>query len=96
MPCGDKECYSRAYSYVRCHYLHSHHAVRSFLFWPLTRKENIFSLCELCVSSEAGGEKHSLTYRIAKLAPSRPAGRFKGLINGYNGFQLCAVTGDPV
>ena len=26
-------------SYVRCH-----HAVRSFLFWPLTRKENIYSL----------------------------------------------------
>ena len=33
----------------------------SFLFWPLTRKENKFSLCAVCVSSPAdggtGGEK---------------------------------------
>ena len=48
------------------YYLHCHHAVRSFLFWPLSRKENIYSLCELCVSSEAGGEKHSRTYPHSK------------------------------
>ena len=34
---------------MTCYYLHCHHAVRSFLFWPLSRKENIYSLCELCV-----------------------------------------------
>ena len=40
-------------SYVRCQYHHCHHAVRFFLFWPLTRKESIYSLCALCVSSPA-------------------------------------------
>jgi hypothetical protein len=37
---------------------------RFFLFWPLTRKESIFSLRALCVSSPGGtgGEKHSITY----------------------------------
>jgi len=39
---------------------------RYFLFWPLSRKEKIFLLCELCVSSEAGGEKHTLIYPPSK------------------------------
>jgi len=39
-----------------------HQSVDLFLFCPLSRKENIFFLCEPCVSSEAGGEKHALTY----------------------------------
>jgi hypothetical protein len=38
-----------------------HHSVDHFLFCPLSRKENKSFLCELCVSSEAGGEKHALT-----------------------------------
>ena len=62
MPSPTKNVVHKKCPYVRCHYLHCHHIVRSFFFWPLTRKENTFSLCELCVSSEAGGEKHSLTY----------------------------------
>ena len=41
-------------------------AVRSFLFWPLTRKEKTFSLCELCVLSEAGGKKHYIIYPHSK------------------------------
>ena len=32
------------------------------LFWPLTRKEKMFSLCVLCVSSEAGGEKKAYNF----------------------------------
>ena len=52
---------------------------RSFLFWPLSRKENIFSLCELRVSSEAGGEKHSLTYPHSKAGTISIAWRFKGV-----------------
>ena len=43
-----------------------HYGVDLFLFWPLSRKENICSLCELCVSSEAGGNKHCLTYPHTK------------------------------
>jgi len=45
---------------------------RSFLFWPLSRKENIFSLCELRDSSEAGGEKHSRTYPHSKAGTIPP------------------------
>ncbi len=33
-----------------------HQSVDLFLFCPLSRKEKKFPLCELCVSSEAGGE----------------------------------------
>jgi len=80
-------------SYVRCHYLHSPHAVRSFLFWPLTRKEKIFSLCELCVSSEAGGEKHPSLTRLTKVGPSRLAERFERLINRATHFSGVSPVG---
>jgi hypothetical protein len=51
-----------------------HQSVDHFLFCPfiplvlagLSRKENKFFLCELCVSSEAGGEKPALTYPHSK------------------------------
>ena len=33
---------------------------------PLNSKGKIYSLCELCDSSEAGGEKYSLTYPHSK------------------------------
>ena len=33
---------------------------------PLNSKGKIYSLCELCVLSEAGGEKYSLTYPHSK------------------------------
>ena len=36
--------------------------LRSFLFCPLSRKEIIFSLCDLCVLSKAGGEYNSSEY----------------------------------
>jgi hypothetical protein len=36
----------------------------------VSRKENIFALCALCVSSEAGGENRLSHTRIAKLGPS--------------------------
>jgi len=60
--CCSQVCFCMHYNY-QCH-----HVVKSFLFWcpcpveceayssGVTRKENIFSLCELCVSSETGGE----------------------------------------
>jgi len=43
-----------------------HQSADLFLFCPLSRKENIFCLCLPCVSSEAGVEKHALTYPLSK------------------------------
>jgi hypothetical protein len=69
----------KACSYVNSYYLHCYHAVDLFFSGVLAslnsadyltgvrRKENIFSLRELCVSSETGGEKHPLTCKV-KLA----------------------------
>jgi len=36
-------------------------------FLPSQQKRNIYSLCELCVSSEAGGEKTMTENEIAKI-----------------------------
>ena len=64
---------------------------RSFLFWPLSRKENIFSLPPgrrpygLEAANSASRAKRAVEnilslIRIAKLGPSRHAGRFMGSI----------------
>jgi hypothetical protein len=43
---------------------------KRILFSALSAEKNIFFLCELCVLSEAGGEKILSLTRIAKLGPS--------------------------
>ncbi len=62
------------------YYLHYHHPVRSLLFCPLSRKENICSLCELCVSSEApiagqAGRWKTFSHLPAKQSWDHPAMR---------------------
>ena len=42
------------------------HVPLCFICCPLNSKGKIYSLCELCVLSEAGGEKYSLTYPHSK------------------------------
>jgi len=48
---------------------------------PLNSKGEIYSLCELCVSSEAGGEKYSLTYPHSKAGTISIAEGLKVIIN---------------
>jgi hypothetical protein len=60
----------KACFYWRCHHLHCHQTVRSFLFWPLTRKEKIFvSANSASRAKRAVKTIHAIT-RIAKLGPS--------------------------
>ena len=49
---------------------------------PLNSKGGIYSLCELCVLSEAGGEKYSLTY------PHSPALSGTGTISIAEGLKV--------
>jgi len=48
---------------------------------PLNSKGKIYSLCELCALSEAGGEKYSLTYPHSKAGTISIAEGLKVLIN---------------